>query len=304
MAIDDRLFGAVAKYQRARRHTQEFAIEFDTWYALSPYKIFTKRESPSEHALVFRWNIPPDRQRLSIILGDAVHNARCALDHLMFGLAVREQSDFAETVNAQNIVFPCIRDAAKMEDGGVRGRTHVSDTDVRDVISRHQPCNSTPQDPDLDPLAILVWLDNWDKHRLLFPTTIVSKFSMETRPTRPEIAYRPSANGEKGHGGRVHGRFVTTDDSFLADEELNFNAAMGVVPLIPSRNTEAPLIEAGPFINAALDRVQDVMAECAQFFDGDDPFADHTVTRPDSAPWITGAHAATLDEEESATLAT
>jgi hypothetical protein len=96
------------------------------------------------------------------MIGDALHNIRSALDHLVYELA---PSDVRDSVNTQ---FPIYKDEAAYRQRGEKKIPGIVG-DERTLIERVQPWHASPRRPEADPLEILRTLSNRDKHRLLVP---------------------------------------------------------------------------------------------------------------------------------------
>lgn len=106
---------------------------------------------------IVREQPPPD---FAPMIGDAVHNIRSALDHLVYELA---PPSVRETNKTQ---FPIYTD----EDGYRKDAKRLIEGivgDERILIERVQPWQS--DEPHSNPLEVLRQLSNRDKHRLLVP---------------------------------------------------------------------------------------------------------------------------------------
>jgi hypothetical protein len=76
------LRGVWAKVERAREHQDLLQREVDAYLALRPWRETEKRQGEQ---LVIRATVTREPSlRMAAILGDAVHNLRSALDHLVF----------------------------------------------------------------------------------------------------------------------------------------------------------------------------------------------------------------------------
>src|SRR5947208_6882158 len=95
------------KIGRADEHTKTVTEEISAWLNSKPYSLTSHRNPEGrEHRLIFHLDSgasPCDRW--SLICGDAIHNLRSALDHLIYAVAVREfKSD--PPPNERNLQFP------------------------------------------------------------------------------------------------------------------------------------------------------------------------------------------------------
>ena len=77
-----------AKLARAVEHLERFEIELGAWYKTNPLGVVPKPNPDGiieDLFLCVRTPLPPS---LPALLGDCIHNSRCALDHLVMALAV------------------------------------------------------------------------------------------------------------------------------------------------------------------------------------------------------------------------
>lgn len=210
------LRGPRAKVERAIDHAGAFNRELRAYIESEPIDIEPRFEDPPG-CWVLRLRIdryPP--LRLSTILGDLVHNARSALDHVAWELARRHLGDTdAEDLRTQ-ISFPITlksRDFRKRltsKDG-----RELFGEDAAKVLERLQPYKRRPHEPPRDAFAILNELWNVDKHRSLHLS--LTELSLD------EIAYRPKAIEVEQLAG------VQTHSLQQAGNEIGNNAALAAV---------------------------------------------------------------------------
>ena len=114
-------------------------------------------------------NIPPVVY-WSLLVGDCFHNIRTALDHLFWGLVLREHPDgLKENTSALN--FPILKDAGTFNGRKVRLERWVGH-DVTKKLEEIQPFNDE-RGWNKNPLMFLHDFNNIDKHRLLLPAISV-----------------------------------------------------------------------------------------------------------------------------------
>src|SRR5450432_914865 len=79
------LDGAILKVVRAQEHLDSLKDEIERYLKTDPYVVNVQKNSDGwgGDAAVIRQPDP----RLSTIIGDCLHNARCALDYIMWELA-------------------------------------------------------------------------------------------------------------------------------------------------------------------------------------------------------------------------
>jgi hypothetical protein len=161
------LDGAVAKLDWANHHLDQLYEGIGAFFDKEPYDIFFHTDNNGwRGGRLWIKERPPDE--LGLILGDAIHNVRGALDHAIYAIGTEpnERSEFpihsderqytgtdeAHPVSRRDLAlakvpreFHAVVDAAQPYR---RGNKHA----IRE-----------------DPLAILAWLSNADKHRLVHP---------------------------------------------------------------------------------------------------------------------------------------
>ena len=179
------------KLWRADRHLQYIQRELRRYSNRHPYGVVRVFGESDEERRVWRYDLivteKPD-PKLSAMIGDCVHNVRCALDHVVAGHAPSagrsDKSSFPirmkdpwETRPEGGFVF---NDKTRRSfDHAIR---HLP-RDAVALIKALQPYRS-PGDPHLDPLAIIAALDNADKHRQI--TTLLD--GVENISTRVLVA--------------------------------------------------------------------------------------------------------------------
>lgn len=160
------LSGVLLKLERAEAHIEEVRQKTVAFREGNPPPFgFRSDETPRpdksiDYVLYAVIREPPLRA-LAPIIGDAIHNIRSALDHLVYELAPRRAR------KARKSQFPIFTDECEFK---VRSPPMIKGItgDERTLIERVQPyIASNP--PRHDPLAILNKLSNLDKHRLLVP---------------------------------------------------------------------------------------------------------------------------------------
>lgn len=125
---------------------------------------------------------PASLEYWGLLAGECVHNVRSALDNLAFALACLSCDP---PKKPREIAFPIYTDKAQFEKNG-RKNIHQLPLPAAELIERLQPFqrdgSPTFGTPDKDPLVLLQWLSNTDKHQvpsvvLIAPTEISHNFS-------------------------------------------------------------------------------------------------------------------------------
>jgi hypothetical protein len=154
-----------AKLQHAEGYLNSIENEVKSWMNDHPYSITRQTNSDStRYSLILRINKQPPLQRWSLVTGDIVHNLRCALDHLVYAIAIHESGQDPPP-SGNKLMFPICDTGAIFRDESNRRLVTLSDR-VRTAIETVQPYNRPHT--ELPPLlAILRDFNNTDKHRLL-----------------------------------------------------------------------------------------------------------------------------------------
>jgi hypothetical protein len=153
-----------AKLGRAEELLHGIDDEVRAWQDSKPYSFFTKFNLDYTRAsLVIKVNSEPQIIRWSLIVADIFHNLRCALDHLVWAIAVHEDPCLISTNDAV-LAFPIWDTRPNSND---RRRIERLSDPVRTVVESMQP-HARPQTTfPLHPLSILRNIDNANKHKLL-----------------------------------------------------------------------------------------------------------------------------------------
>jgi hypothetical protein len=149
---------ADAKMIRAHENIEGIAREINEWCASIGVKMYLKTapDIPSPWLVVHATDyIPPIR--LSILIGECVHNMRSAIDNLVCGLALT----LKPTCKCRDLAFPLFKDQAEWDEKADKPLKGIPPT-PREAIRRLQPWADTVTP---NPLTILNKLSNIDKHR-------------------------------------------------------------------------------------------------------------------------------------------
>ena len=161
------LDGAFAKLHRAEKHLK-IASGLVRWFARN--KCSVRREINTETNTVDGYAImdsPPTR--IAMILGDAIHNMRSALDHAVYELVISNPDPNKPTgVPNDKTMFPiCDTRPGFLRQVNELGRIKGVPDDACKIIGSAQPLNLRERGLDhrANPLWILNKLENIDKHR-------------------------------------------------------------------------------------------------------------------------------------------
>ncbi len=159
-----RLESVALKLERAHEHARLLEQELEAWIAEQPYAASTRANSDfTRHSVIISILKPPPLQRWSLLFGDAIHNLRCALDHLVYAISVHELSADPPP-NAGTCAF-IINDRPEDFRSKYFRIRDLSEA-VKRAIESVQPYNRQhATKPPL--LAVLRDFDDIDKHRLI-----------------------------------------------------------------------------------------------------------------------------------------
>lgn len=155
-SMDRPLDSAFNKLARAQAHAEALRGAISEYLQLDPFQVEVVR---AEGKIVYRLRVRrPPPTRLSLIAGDAIQNARTALDHLVCGLAERETG--REARRHRHLTFPIYE-----RESEYRGQIE-SDT-FRTTLGAAQVVFGSLQAFGDAPLRRLHRLNIRDKHRTL-----------------------------------------------------------------------------------------------------------------------------------------
>jgi hypothetical protein len=196
------------KLGRAEEHLKSLDVEIATFLDGKPYEIVREYESEQPKYL-FRMKIKISlpTTRWALVIGDCVHNARCALDYIAWRLAGSDLSD-------RNVMWPIFETKIGFD---TRGRARLSRVDPQAVaeIAALQPYNRP--NPQTDFFWILQELDARDKHKLLTTSYAFNNTGTLTIHTPADATGHPAM-------GITYGRFSP-------DPRADHDAIIAEVPL-------------------------------------------------------------------------
>jgi hypothetical protein len=153
-----RLEPCLEKIARAREHIAETQRRVDQWRALIPVRVVCRRDAATRRMHYLVDSVAPAPAGLPLVIGDAVHNARSALDHAAYQLFLANGGRIAD---AKHIAFPIAPVAADYPGLADRKLAGISQA-ARAAVDALRPFGGGE-----DRLSQLGALDNADKHRLL-----------------------------------------------------------------------------------------------------------------------------------------
>jgi hypothetical protein len=160
----DRIRGVRLKIERAKEHVRDLDAAIGDFLRDEPYRLGAKPHPVVEinHTTLYVAEVKPAPGRLSLLMGDAIHNLRSALDHLAWQLV-----EAGGGRPDRNTYFPICDTAQQYASAIGKGEIQKITPEARDIIQSVQPYVTVEQT-----LWLIQHLDIVDKHRLLL--TVVS----------------------------------------------------------------------------------------------------------------------------------
>lgn len=146
------------KVARANRHISDLEVAQKAFFDRKPYIIVKETDAKSgkyRRVVRVREHLPDD---FALIIGDAVHNLRAALDLLVCDLAR------ANGQGTDGVMFPFCNDGAYLDTMIERRNLHTLAPDIQDMIRSLKPYKGGNER-----LRAMHDLDIADKHKLIIP---------------------------------------------------------------------------------------------------------------------------------------
>lgn len=169
---------AGAKIARAQQHRHDLVGRIAAWAGTSsPHFDASIADDRLSYEVRVRMRHSPPLEEWSLILGDALHNLRSALDVLVWSLA---ETETLSDGKQRRVMWPVVVNPEKWADAASSSLASVP-AEVVDRIGQCQPFNRPETERDHDGLLLLHKLDIIDKHRL--------SLSARVQPTRAAIKH-------------------------------------------------------------------------------------------------------------------
>lgn len=177
------LDGAHQKVGWGRHHAELFDRETDRLYGPEgnpPFTIDLQFDPKKSRFLAWVETVNEDTGDLPLILGDALHNFRSALDHIAWQLARRQQG----RVPRSPVSFPIAPTPGRFHSPAVWTQLWEIGPREREMIENLQPYRQVFTGDLVHPLALLGARNNQDKHRLLHVVGLANN-EMTVTPLAP-----------------------------------------------------------------------------------------------------------------------
>ncbi len=229
------LDGCWAKVRRAENHLNEIEDEIAIFRELHPVRITVDRDLQLNAYIFKAWEIATPDPDLGLIIGDCVHNARGALDHLVYQLAEFNLRRPLTETEAKRTAFPIYDKPSEYQSRGERRVCDLRDKD-RIRIELLQPYHGWdeaiwghflmpgPLAPISNYLSTLSELDNTDKHRTILPVWFVAGFSVPPVWQRELGITSTSLSGDPLSEGAEIGRWLFDGEPPIPPSGMDMNA--------------------------------------------------------------------------------
>ena len=230
MNADARLAQIKVKIDRAKKHLRDLKTVKENFINSSPFTPgFRPDERPENEGLNvwFMTNIEPIPEEISALAGDAIHNIRSALDHLICQLVLSE----GNSVSHQTAFF--IFRTAQIDEAIFQRRVSGVSQQAKDKIRTLEPY----KDGQGHSLWVLHELDIADKHQGLITTLFrVDNVRLEIGTTLRQR--RPTPRFALPHFGEpleVHKPFFICEPGTEFQSYFSFDVAINQPNVVPCK---------------------------------------------------------------------
>jgi hypothetical protein len=257
--MPDAFDGIEAKIDRAGEHIDALNGEIRDWAQGSPYSIGSEPEGQSTHHRIYvRLNHVPNVVRWGLLVGDAVHNLRSALDHLVYAGALRVTGQDPPP-DERRLQFPILDVPGDW--GNQAFRVKALSDEMRTFLKDVQPFKESNIDGVQNHL--LRWireLDDADKHRAIRPVFLVMG--------QVQVVVRTLSGG--GMTSTIPRPFAPIEDKAtlleitgeaITEVERDMRATLGIGITVIPEHPERPRL-----VHDALDLMFNVVVDLAKQF--------------------------------------
>jgi hypothetical protein len=183
------------KIERAREHIADVRCVIDEWLATDVYTVTSSVDENDSERIVWTASVKADPPtELSLLIGDAVHNLRSALDHAVYYLAGKNLGSLTPQIEAELMfpIFGSLDKSGNPYDARARFQDvapkclHGLTLNQVGVIESWQPYLWSVDGFQYHWLWVLHDLDRIDKHRRLAVATALLAMQYVTTPNPDE----------------------------------------------------------------------------------------------------------------------
>lgn len=206
MPSDELLSSALLKIKRAEHHINDLNRQINAFLAERPFKLFYFMRPKAGEGTIGTKTEKSIPEEFAMIIGDAAHNLRSALDHAMFALCSKSESPWL-------VEFPFSREPERMEAAIKKGQVWCAGEKVVEAVRKLQPhgCGN----PILWGLASL---NNRDKHRLPVVTWRTAEL---TAPQLQQLGFTQI----RGPGSLIFSGEASSDHILMKDVKFDGSRA-------------------------------------------------------------------------------
>jgi hypothetical protein len=125
--------GPLLKIERAKQHVTDLDGKISEYVAGTPFELRVREREQLRDRLIYIQAEPPIPDEFALILGDAVHNLRTALDHLIFAI-VRD-----EAPQPRQVGFPFVEKEESLTSAIATRQVHIAPKEVIAALHALKP---------------------------------------------------------------------------------------------------------------------------------------------------------------------
>jgi hypothetical protein len=161
--------GPKLKIRRARHHIEDARSQIGAFLARQPYRVQIETDPDPAYQRLTLQSLEPLPDEIPLVVGDAIHNLRSALDHLAGDLVrLNNKSD-------KKVSWPTSRDKASLQKRIKETKMNRASDDVLKMIR-----GLAPYPGGNDGLIALHDMDIVDKHQIIVPISQVPRNAFHT----------------------------------------------------------------------------------------------------------------------------
>lgn len=236
---------AEAKIARGREHIEAVDVAITAFLDAMPYSLDRRLKSEGRvHEYVMtQYTEPPEY--IGLLVGDAVHNLRSALDHIVFSLAVEGAKAAGQKLTkkeARTLQYPICDSPGDFRERVSKGCLLHVDPFAQEIIELYQPYHLQPRNPERSVPGCLRDLDNTDKHRTIATVSNIvhwDAYSLPPGVERPKSEYPRS----EWQPGSVLARYTFTHPHPELNLDYDPNYSLAIDEAWPPTSRASDVLE-------------------------------------------------------------
>jgi hypothetical protein len=241
--------GASLKINRAQEHIREIESLIKSWRDLDPYKVSIDNEQETGEKIlriIITKTMPKD---ISLVIGDAIHNLRTALDHAAFEI-VQQSKGSRKALDSTYFPFEGDRESLKSSRkfGTIASVSQKAANIILDTIKPYKGGNNI--------LWALNRIDVLDKHRLLIPHADALSVIIDAVKDGKGIFWRERLETQ----GRIRGRttWLSSDLDIKGYREPEIELFFGEGSFLDGKPVVETLIMISVEVSRALAQLESI----------------------------------------------